>query len=113
MVTSQYNKVFGIGRAENIEILVNCVGSAAIPGRLVEPLLSRQQVEKLIHLGTQKGPAHLQVTQQAVRLVLGQHTDPPDARIEAVRQSEVDDAKLTAKEHGRLGAPVGQLLQPA
>src|SRR6516225_11050739 len=113
MVAGQNNEVFGASREEDIEVLVDRIGGAAIPGRLVEPLLGRQQVEKLVHLGTQEGPTHLQMTQQAVRLVLGQDADPPDARIEAVRQREVDDAKLAAEEHGGLGAPVGQLLQPA
>src|SRR3954470_17127270 len=51
--------------------------------------------------------------QQAVRLVLAQNGDPPDVRVEAVRQNEIDDAELAAEEHRRLGAPVGQLLEPA
>src|SRR3954467_12245720 len=51
--------------------------------------------------------------QQAVRLVLAQDGNPPDVRVEAVRQDEIDDAELAAEEHRRLGAPVGQLLEPA
>ena len=98
---------------EDVEILVHRVARAAIPGRLVKPLLRRQQIEKLVHLRAQKRPAHLQVAQQAVRLVLGQDADPADVRIEAVRQREIDDAELAAEEHGGLGAPVGQLFQPA
>src|SRR5437588_12095573 len=53
------------------------------------------------------------MTQQAVRLVLGQDGDPADVRIEAVRQRKIDDAELAAEKHGGLGAAVGQLMQPA
>src|SRR5437016_330476 len=53
------------------------------------------------------------MAQQAVRLVLGQDGDPADVRIEAVRQREIDDAELAAKENRGLGAAVGQLFQPA
>src|SRR5438067_738875 len=46
-------------------------------------------------------------------LILGQDGDAADVRIEAIRQREVDDAELAPEEHGWLGAPVSQLLEPA
>ena len=113
MVAGQDDEVSRPGSLQNIEVLIDRVGGAAVPGRLVEPLLRRQQVEELAHFRAQKRPAHLQMAQQAVRLVLGQDPDPPDPRIEAVRQGEIDDAELAAEKHRGLGAPVGQLLQPA
>ena len=113
VVAGQDDKVFRAGGAEDVEVLEHGVGGAAIPGRLVEPLLRRQQVEKFAHFRAQKRPAHLQMAQQAVRLVLGQDGNAAHARIEAVRQGEVDDAELAAKKHRRLGAPVGQLLEAA
>ncbi len=113
VVAGQDDEVFRAGGAEDVEVLEHGVGGAAIPGRLVEPLLRRQQVEKLAHFRAQKRPAHLQMAQQAVRLVLGQDGDAAHPRIEAVRQGEVDDAELAAKKNRRLGAPVGQLLEPA
>ena len=66
----------------------------------------------LVELGAQEAPAALQVAQQRVRLVLRDHADAADARVEAVRQREVDDAELAAEVDRRLGAPVGELLQP-
>ena len=113
VIAGQNDEELRARRFQDVEILEHRVGGAAIPGRLVEPLLRRQQVEELVHLRAQKRPAHLQVPQQAVRLVLGQHGDPPDVRVEAVRQDEIDDAELAAEEHRRLGAAVGQLLEPA
>ena len=63
--------------------------------------------------GAQEGPAALEVADQAVRLVLRGDADAADAGIEGVREREVDDARLAAEIHRRLGAPVGQLHQPA
>ena len=113
MVAGQHDEEFRARRLQDVEVLEHRVGGAAIPGRLVEPLLRRQQIEELVHLRAQKRPAHLQMPQQAVRLVLGQDGDAADVRVDAVRQDEIDDAELAAEEHRRLGAPVGQLLEPA
>src|SRR5208283_3085848 len=38
--------------------------------------------------------------------------DAANAGVERVRQREVDDARLAAEIHRRLGAPVGELEQP-
>ena len=48
-----------------------------------------------------------------MRLVLRGDADAADAGVDAVGQREVDDAELAAERHRRLGAPVGELLQPA
>src|SRR5260370_10953343 len=48
-----------------------------------------------------------------MRLVLAQNTDATHPRIDAIRQCKIDNAELAAKKHGRLGAPVGQLLESA
>ena len=48
-----------------------------------------------------------------MRFVLAQDTNAPHPRIDAVGQCEIDDSKLAAKKHGRVGSPVGQLLEPA
>jgi hypothetical protein len=53
------------------------------------------------------------MTHQAVALVLGDHTDAPNARIQAVRQRKIDDAKLAAEVHRGFGASIGEVLQPA
>ena len=48
-----------------------------------------------------------------MRLVLGGDRDAADAGIERVGEREIDDARLAAEIDRRLGAPVGQLHQPA
>ena len=57
-------------------------------------------------------PAALQVTDQAVRLVLGGDPDPADAGVERVGEREVDDPGGSAEMDRGLGPPVGELLQP-
>ncbi|MNG11849.1 hypothetical protein D3C84_954180 [compost metagenome] len=44
-------------------------------------------------------------------LVLGDHTHPANAGVDAVGEHEIDDAELAAEMDGGLGAIVGQLLQ--
>ena len=50
---------------------------------------------------------------QAVRLVLCRNTYTADAGIHAIGQHKIDDAELPAKWHGRLGPPIGKLMQTA
>jgi hypothetical protein len=54
----------------------------------------------------------LQVADQAMRLVLRGDGDAPHPGVHAVRQREVDDAKLAAERHGRFGVSARQLTQP-
>ena len=46
-----------------------------------------------------------------MRLVLGQYAHAPNARIDAVRQREVDNPVLAAKIQAWFGAPVCQLVE--
>ena len=62
--------------------------------------------------GRRKFQPRLQVADEAVGLVLGRHRDVADARVEGVREREVDDARLAAEIDGRLHALVGELEEP-
>ena len=63
--------------------------------------------------GRREVPAALQVTDQAVGLVLRGDRDAANAGVERVRQREVDDARLAAEIDRGLRAPVGELEQAA
>ena len=71
------------------------------------------QVDEFLHAAVEEAPAALDMADQAVRLVLRGDADAADAGIDAVGQRKIDDAELAAERHGRLGAPVGEILQPA
>ncbi len=113
VIPCQHHDVLGTVVTDDVDVLVDGICGAAIPVHLVHPLLGGQQVDELVHLVAQERPARLQVAQQAVGLVLGHHTHPADAGVDAVGEHEVDDTEFAAKVDGGLGAVIGQLLQAA
>ncbi len=97
---------------KEIEVLVDGVRGALVPRRL-DPLLRRQQLDEFVEAAVEEAPSALQVPDEALRLVLRADADAADARIDAVRQREVDDLELAAERHRRLRAPVRQFGQAA
>src|SRR5690606_23738572 len=93
---------------DDIEMLVNRVGGAAIP-KFTQLLLRRHDVDELAELAVQITPAALNMLNQRVRLILGQDEDLANTRVHAVRQREIDDAVLAAEWRGGFGAVVGEL----
>jgi len=112
VIASQDQHIVRIVVADNVEVLEDGVGGALVPIDF-DALLRRQQFDELVELAAQKTPAALDVLDQAMRLVLRDDANTADAGVETVGQREIDDAELAAEWHGRLGAPVGQLVQPA
>ena len=98
-------------RADEIEILVHRVGGAAVPMR-AGLLLRRDQFDEFPHFAAQIAPAALDVLDQRLRLVLGEHRDLADAGIDAIRQHEIDDAEFAAEGRRRLAAVLGERLEP-
>ncbi len=107
VIARQHHHIFGGVIADDVQVLIDRIGGATIPVHLVHSLLGREQIDKLVHLIAQEGPAGLQVAQQAVGFVLGDDTDPADAGVDAVGEHEIDDAEFAAKMHRRLGPVVG------
>ncbi len=113
MVAGQDHHVVRAGALDDVDVLVNGVGRAGIPLIFGDALAGGQDVEALVALLPEEVPAALKVPDQAVRLVLGGDADATDARIECVREGEIDDARLAAEVDRRFGAPVGQFHQAA
>ena len=82
----------------------------AIP-EVAELLLRRNDFDELAELAAQIAPTALDVLDQRMRLVLRHDGNAPDARIDAVRQDEIDDAELAAERRRGLAAMVGEMLQ--
>jgi hypothetical protein len=106
------NVICPVGR-QDVLVLVDRIGGAAVPAFFVDSLLRRQQIDEFVHLGSKESPAALQVAQQAVALVLRDHADAPDPRVQAVGKREVHDAELAAEIDCGLGPAIGQTLEPA
>ena len=113
VIPGQNQHEVGFVGADDIQILVDGVGGPPIPRRLVDALLGRQQLHEFPEFAAQETPAALDVLDQGMRLVLGQHANPPDSRIDAVGQRKIDDPILSAEGGRRFGAPQGELFEPA
>jgi len=88
--------VRGVVRTDEIEILVNRVGGSAVPVH-TDLLLSRDQFDELPQFSAQIAPAALNMLDEGLRLVLGQHGNLANAGIDAIREHEIDDAEFTAE----------------
>lgn len=113
VVAREHEDVVGLGAAQHVQVLEHRVGRALVPLGLVDVLLRRHDLDELAEAAVEKAPAALDVADEALRLVLRGDADVADARIDAVGEGEIDDVELAAEGHGGLGAPVGQLLEPA
>ena len=99
-----------IMRADEIQILVHRIRGAAIPVR-ADLLLRGNQFHELAQLAAQIAPAALNVLDQRLGFVLGQHRDLANAGIDAIRQHEIDDAELSAERRGRFAAMLRESLE--
>jgi hypothetical protein len=112
VVAGKDQHVFRRMPTQDIEVLVHRIGGAFVPiGG--DALLSRQQLDELAKTPVQEAPPALNVANEALRLVLRADADAPDAGVDAIRQREIDDAKLAAEGYRRLRPPIGQRTQPA
>jgi hypothetical protein len=100
-------------RLDDVDVLVDRVGGAFVPQHFVDPLRGGQDVKALVAFGAHEVPGALHVADQRVRLVLRGHADAADARIDCVRQREINDPRLAAEIYRRLGAVVGQFVEAA
>ena len=111
VIARQDQHVRRVVRTNEIQILIHRVGGAAVPVR-ADLLLRRNQLDELAELAAQIAPAALDVLDQRLRLVLGQHRDLTNAGIDAIRQHEIDDAELAAERSRRLAAMLRERLEP-
>ena len=83
MIAGEHEHRFGAMLLDDVEVLVNGVGRAAIPD-LAELLLRRNDVDELAELAVQVTPAALHMLNQRVRLILRQDEDLANARVDAI-----------------------------
>ena len=110
MIAGQYQHMRGIVRANEIEILKHRVRGAAIPMG-ADLLLGGNQLHEFAQFPPQIAPAALNVLDQRLRFVLGQHRYLADAGIDAIRQHKIDDAELAAERSRGFAAMLGEGLE--
>jgi len=96
---------------EQVDVLPERVGRSPIPV-LAEPLLRGDVLDELAQAVAQEIPPAVEVAREGPRLVLRQHEDPPEIRVDRVGEAEVDDAVDPAERNGGLGAIACQGPQP-
>jgi len=112
MVTRKDKDMFGSVAVDNIEALENGVCRSLIPGLIVEPLLRWKDVDEFALLCVQPAPAPQKMLNERVGFVLGQDTDTPNARIQAIGECEIDNAEFPAEGNCRFRSPVSENAQP-
>ena len=104
VVTRKDKDVFGLFRADRVDILIDRVRCAGVPV-FVHALHGRQDLDKLAEfVRYHRTPALADVAVERQRLVLGQDVDMAQVGVDAVRECDVDDAVLPGKRHRGLGA---------
>src|SRR5882724_1977745 len=108
MIPNALDSARGISRQPT----VTSARCSTIPVGFGDALTGRQDIEALVSLRTKEVPAHLQMADEAVSLVLRRHGDTANAGIHRVGQRKIDDARLSAEIDRGFGSPVGQFQQP-
>src|SRR5207248_10318239 len=102
VITCEDDDVFGPLLFEDVDVLIDSVGGALIPG-FIDPLLRRDDVDKLAQLAVEVvPPALIDVAIEAHRLVLGEEQNAAEIAVKTVGEREIDDAVEAAERHGRL-----------
>jgi hypothetical protein len=103
VIAGEDEDVFGLLGADGINVLINGVGGALIP-LVADPLHGGKHFDELSDLATEDVPALADVAVQRERFVLGEDVDAAQVRVEAVGESDIDDAVHSTKGNGGLGA---------
>ena len=99
VVTAEHGDVRGAGISDEVEVLIDGVGGASVP-ELAEPHLRGDDLDVLAEAG--QPPVARHVLDQTRGHVLRQHVNPAVARIDEVRQHEVDDPVAPRERHSWL-----------
>ena len=112
VVAGEDEDVLRLFGADGVDVLVDGVGGALVPG-LGDALHGREDLDELAELAGDDGaPAFADVAVEGERLVLGEDVDVAQVGVDAVGEGEVDDAVLAGERDGRLGAVARQGEEP-
>ena len=112
VVAGEDDDVLGLLAADGVDVLVDGVRSAHVPVG-AGALHGRHELKELAQfLGHNAGPAFADMAVERERLVLGEDVDAAQAGVDAVGESDVDDAVMAAKGHGGFGTVAGERKEP-
>ena len=110
VIAGENEDVLGLLGADGINVLVNRVGRALIP-LIADALHGRKDFDELSDFAAQDVPAFADVAVQRQSFVLGEDVDAAQVGVEAVGESDVDDAIHSTEGDGGLGAIAGERIK--
>ncbi len=111
LVAGEDEHVVDAGLLDVPQVLPHGVGGALIPAGVVERLLGGKDFHEAAVEGVEDvGAADVLV--QAGGVELREDVDAVQAAIDAVGDGDVDEAVLARHRHGRLGADLGEGIEP-
>lgn len=108
VIGAEDRHVMRIGLLDQVDVLMQRVGCAAIPVLAGGPHLRGHRDDEVLLQQPAHFPSFTQVLQQALALELDQNVDGIDPRVDQVAQDEVDDTISSPEGRGRLGPLLGQ-----
>ena len=97
-------------RSTNVEVLLNGVRRALVPA-LPRSHLRWHRRDEFSKRRVEDGPSVSQMFLERMRLILGEHQDTSEVRVEAVAECEIDDPILPAERYRRFGPMRRQGMQ--
>ncbi len=113
VVAGQDQDIIRVIFINKIDVLIDGVCSAFVPFRTLRTLVGGQCVDAAAHTVKIPGLAGADIGVERVRFILGEHAYRVNARVDAVREREINDLILAAEGDGGLGDLCGQHVQTA
>ncbi len=101
-----------VGLLHQVDVLVNRVRSALVPGLAGRAHLRRHGDDELRFQQAAELPALAHVLQQRLAAELRQHVDRVDSGVDEITEDEIDNAIFAAEGNRRLSAFLGKRVQP-
>ena len=113
MVAGQDQHVVRTGLVDLVHVVADSVGGAQVPAAVIARHVRLEDPDPAAaHPVQVPRPPRPDVVDERARVVLRQHQDAVDVRVDAVGQAEIDQAVLPAERDRRLRADRGQGRQP-
>ncbi len=108
VIGAEQHDQIGLGLLDQVGVLEDGVGRAAVPRLTRRAHLRRHRNDELLLKQSAELPAVAQVLKQRLAPELDQNIDRENSGIDEITQDEIDDAIFAAKWHRGLGALPGQ-----
>jgi hypothetical protein len=110
VIAGENEHIFGLLGADGINILIDRVGRTLIP-LVADALHGRQHFDEFSDFAAENIPALTDVAVQRKRFVLRKDADAAQVGVQAVAESDIDDAVHAAESDGGLGAVSGERIK--